>query len=100
MIFVSPDLSWAALGRSWPLLGRSWAALGALLAARLAGCQTYCLASWLPGGRIQAPEAQNARDCSHRACVRGGGKDFGSGAAPLTAARSYQDLKILDPRHS
>ena len=108
---------WALLRCSWALLVCSWGALGVPL-----GCSWGALAEapWLPGSRaarpqgsqkrsrgrirrIQAPEAENVHAHAHKQLfLRGGGrgKDFGSQAAPLTLARGYQDLKILDPRHS
>ena len=109
-LLASVGRSCAALGRSWSalggLLGCPWGALGALL-RRLPGS----LAPGRPGPR----EARNGpaagsggsrlrRPKTHGTAARelgqrGGGKDFGSQAAPPTLARGYQDLKILDPRH-
>ena len=87
--------SWALLGRSWDALGRSWGALGALLGRSwdalgvlLAALHFQASGSRGRIRRIQAPEAQNARDCSHRLFPRGGRKHFGSDAAPLTATRA------------
>ena len=91
------------LGRACPLLGRPWGALGAVW-----------ILGWLALGRRETlpredPEhpglgsQKRAQTHTHTLTFRkgggGGAKDFGSGAAPLTLARGYQDLKILDPRH-
>ena len=75
--------SWRLLGHALPGLKGSWVAprgswgsVGSVLGGL--GGAACSLARWLPGfmapgGRIQAPEAQTARDCSHRAFPGGGG---------------------------
>ena len=68
----SHDSESLALG---PFLGRSWGGLGMLLAALvalLAALQFQASGSSGRIRRIQAPEAQNARDWCQRAFPRGG----------------------------